>query len=266
MLLSANPLVSSRYESGEPVNVRLVLIEARGQGRCPEIGERQEEPDRVSVLIDEVLQQEEIGVSSEASEQFEELGISRQHVGERAFLVLIVSPDAFQRQIEPIDNAGMKPARPVYRVHAIHPSRRKHDIGADRAAVSEGPVKFFARHLTDDCRQPLYGLVGMANPIAGQEKLTRARLVIQIGVASFVRENEVFSVRQSLAPERLVISPKGRAVAIRIPSGRGIGIDIERRIDRDIHDGMPPFTRGVGAPHGSCPLFHRQGAVLSSFS
>ena len=119
MLLPANPLVSRHYECGEAVFVRLVLIEARGQGRCPEIGERQEEPDRVSILGDEVLQQEEVSVSFEAPEKTEEVGISRQCAGERAFLVLIVSPDAFQRQIEPIDNAGMKPARPVYRGRTI---------------------------------------------------------------------------------------------------------------------------------------------------
>ena len=94
-------------------------------------------------------------------------------------------------------------------------------------------MKLFAlrfRDLIDDVRQPQLLPEGRNHRIARQEELAELGAVVQIPSGDV--ELEWRTTRQRLAPKELVIPPECWTVSVRISSGRRVGSEVERDVDR----------------------------------
>lgn len=132
--LQGNPPVSCGYEGRDVILVHAVFIDVCRQRCSVETVKRNEEIDRGTVVPNQVLKQEEVDISLEAAEQLEKVGIARQCFTKRAVLVLVVTPDALQGEVEAVLDLAVEPACAIDGRLSIDLSSRKYHVSADSAA------------------------------------------------------------------------------------------------------------------------------------
>jgi hypothetical protein len=99
---SVNPAITSFDELDAESSVILVSVAIHWHGWSTEVVEWHKELHREGILRDQIMQQEEVDVSSKALEQSEELSIPRQRLTEWTALAQVVPANTFEREIEPV--------------------------------------------------------------------------------------------------------------------------------------------------------------------
>lgn len=130
-----NPSISGENESGEFAAICSIFRQDLRQGWSLKIIERQEEVDPTTFGRNQILQQEEFDVASEVLKQIKEVGISCQHISQRAWFVRIVPPYALQGQVKAVLDLPMHATSPIDCGLHVYPAAREDEVAADRATL-----------------------------------------------------------------------------------------------------------------------------------
>jgi hypothetical protein len=134
------------------ISISAILISGSWHWQSPEVIERARNFYLVTTDGDEVLEQEKINVTTEITEELEEVGISLERVTQWALFGIVVSANTLQCQVEPIFDSWMAPARPVDRHLAVNLIAREHHHSADCVANCAESIDFRFRYQSFDLK------------------------------------------------------------------------------------------------------------------
>src|SRR5665648_942225 len=231
---AVDPAVPRLDELDAESPVLAVGVDVPGYRRRGEVVEREEEPDGREVTVDEVLQQEEVHVAVEVLEQREEVAVAPKGLAERAVLGAVVPTDALEREVEAVGDLVGHASGTVDRRLAIYLVAREDDHPADGVADRREGLDLVGNELIDHRPHALPPVEGRDDRVARQEELAEFRAMVQVLASGCDVEFEGRSVREWLAPERLVVATQGRAVRVRVPVAC-VSSEVERGVQRQLH-------------------------------
>src|SRR5690606_16447318 len=207
-----------------------VLLDRLRHRRRGEVVERVEEPDRLAVVGDEVLEEEEVDVPAKVLEQREEVGVAAQRSVQRARLPDVVPPDALQGQVEAIGDPRMEAASTVdgrCPVDAVAGNKYRATDG-----VSAVLGQLVRGNLVDDApgspEQPRGD--GVIRKVKDAQPGPVHEVALGLGL-----EGEQLTARQRLGPEDLVVPAQRRAELVGVLARRGVRVELEADVDRLEH-------------------------------
>jgi len=158
---AVNPAIASFDELDAASSVILVSGAIHRQGWSTEVVEWHEEIHRGAILVDQIMQQEEVDVSSKALEQSEEISIARQRVTEWiaqqvtewiaqrvtewTALAQVVPANTLEREIEPVPDLRVPSASAVDGSLSVDSICWENYPGADGGADPAEVFVFFLR-------------------------------------------------------------------------------------------------------------------------